>query len=84
MSFPPSAKDIRLFEKNNSNLSINIYGLDQHYTVTGPLYHFERQQKINFVIYADFESLLCNYDEENTNKNTIKNKLHLPSCFAYY
>ncbi|CAH1643155.1 unnamed protein product [Spodoptera littoralis] len=168
MSFPLSPKDIRLFENNNSDLSINIYGLDKHFNVTGPLYttnfrrdkhinllyyekenrahycliknllrlvrrqvskhkgrmylcetclqfftsetkfhshacskiitllpdknsmlqfkHFERQQKINFVIYADFESLLCNFNEVNTekNKNTIKNKLHQPSCFAYY
>lgn len=164
MSFPPSFKDIRIFEKMN-NLSINVYGLDNKHNVTGPLYittsrkcshvnllyiqkngkghycliknllrlvkrqvtdhkgnmflcesclqtfvsktkftshncneiltelpeknsylqfkNFERQQKIKFIIYADFESILmkCN---ENTSENTRLYEIHQPSCFGYY
>lgn len=45
--------------------------------------HYERQQKINFIIYADFECMLidCN---ESSSLNTQKLKTHQPSCFAYY
>lgn len=164
MTFPPTISDIKILEKNNRNLSINIYGLDNKNDVTGPLYasdvrkiyhvnllyiektdkqhyclikdllrlvrrqiskhrgkmylcenclqcfssvlkhdshpcskvkttlppkdsflefkHFERQQKINFIIYADFESILLkNVDDEN--KNTKNVKLHEASCFGY-
>ncbi|XP_022837008.1 uncharacterized protein LOC111364395, partial [Spodoptera litura] len=53
MSFPLSPKDIRLFENNNSDLSINIYGLDKHFNVTGPLYttNFRRDKHINLLYY---------------------------------
>ncbi|XP_026746584.1 uncharacterized protein LOC113507863, partial [Trichoplusia ni] len=166
ISFPPSHKDIKLFEKNNCDLSINIYGFDKHGTITGPIYvtncrkdkhinllffekhnkghycliknllrlvrrqvschkgrmylcetclqffkseikynchscsqiltvlpdknstlkfkNYERKQKINFVIYADFESILLNCKMEQNDKNTVKNKVHQPSCFAFY
>lgn len=167
MSFPPSVNDIKLFEKNNPNISINVYGLNKCNVVTGPLYmtkskkkkkhhinllyfeqrdkghycliknlvrlvrrqishhkgmtyfcdtclqfftkeqkynshhcsqvltvlpekhtciqfeHFERKQKINFVIYADFESMLINCDTMGS-KNTNNLKQHIPTCFAYY
>ncbi|CAH1639518.1 unnamed protein product [Spodoptera littoralis] len=164
MSFPPTMNDIKQFEKNNPNMSVNIYGL-QNNIVTGPLYaskhkrehhfnllyienntvghyclikdlirlvrrqvthykgkvylcdaclqffssetrykshncskilsilpekksilkfkHFERQQKINFIIYADFECMLIDCNESNS-LNTRKLKTHQPSCFAYY
>lgn len=166
LSFPPSFNDIKLFEKINSHISVNVYGLDDKNIVTGPLYvtslrkenhvnllyfeqkgcshycliknllrlirrqvskhkgkmylcetclqvftsetkfnahttcpnvltilpeknsilqfkNFERKQKINFVIYADFESILVN---TNTNKteNTRTYQIHEPSCFGYY
>lgn len=167
MKFPPSFQDIKIFEKNNSNISINVFGLDNRKkNVTGPLYmtasrkinhfnllyienngkghyclikdllklvrsqvtkhkgdvflceaclmtfssknkykkhycskvlqvlpnpntylmfkNFERQQKIPFIIYADFESLLENYSDNLKNTNTTKFKIHKPSCFAYY
>lgn len=165
MNFPPSPNDIKLFEKNNANLSVTIYGLDNKNQITGPLYltnqrkinhvnllyfqegskghyclikdlvkltrrqisrhhgkphfcenclqffvtkekydshvcskvltvlpsentkitfkNYERQQKINFVIYADFESLLLNHSAK-TSKNTSQFKQHQPSCFGYY
>lgn len=165
MSFPPSFTDIRLFEKNNPDISINVYGLDNKCCVNGPLYltknrridhvnllyferdnkehyclikdltrlvrrqithhngkihlcesclqffndklnlrshkcnkilevlpekdsfikfkHYERQQKINFVIYADFECLLLNFKEQKS-ENTKTLKKHQPSCFGYY
>lgn len=164
MSFPPSQKDIRQFEKNNSNISINVYGLRKN-NVTGPLYvsklkkknhfnllyienqttghfcliknlirlvrpqitrykgkvylcdaclqffscstkykthhcsqilsvlpknntmlkfkNYERQQRIKFIIYADFECLLMKCDESSSAK-TQKLNVHQPSCFAYY
>lgn len=164
MSFPPSVNDIRLFEKNNHDVSINIYGLNKG-IVTGPLYitkskkinhvnllyieqgdaghyclikdlvrlvhrqitrhkgklhfcdsclqfftnqkkysshncsqiltvlpekyatiqfkNYDRQQKINFIIYADFESMLINC-EQTSSKNTKNLKRHTPSCFGYY
>lgn len=167
MTFPPTLNDVRILEKNNPDLSLNIYGLDNKCHVTGPLYksdsrklnhvnllyiekngnyhyclikdllrlvrtqisghrgrmylcenclqffcsvskytthacsevlsvlppknsvlkfdHYERQQKINFVIYADFESILLSCpesDDVNTNTKTIKK--HDPSCFGYY
>lgn len=165
MNFPPTNTDIRLFEKSNPSISINIYGLEKNFRITGPLYmtkqrkenhvnllyfeqhskghyclikdlakltrqqiskhhgktylcesclqffvtqekynshacskvltvlpsknsklefkKYERQQKINFVIYADFESLLLNNREKNS-CYTETYKLHQPSCFAYY
>lgn len=45
--------------------------------------NYERQQKINFIIYADFESILLNtYEKTSTNTETYK--IHRPSCFSYY
>lgn len=45
--------------------------------------NFERKQKINYVIYADFESLLQNCSETKSEK-TCNFKIHQPSCFGYY
>nr|XP_049699656.1 uncharacterized protein LOC126055254 [Helicoverpa armigera] len=45
--------------------------------------NYERKQKINYVIYADFESLLVNCFEKKS-ENTHNLKKHQPSCFAYY
>ena len=165
ITFPLAPKDIKQFEINNPNISVNIYGLDKKSVVTGPLYltntkkiihvnllyiekngkghyilikdlirlvrrqvtrykgrvylcdaclqffsnetiykthncskiltilpennsilkfkNYERQQRINFIIYADFESLLINLNECYSN-NTLTLKLHQPSSFAYY
>lgn len=165
MNFPPTFTDIRLFESNNPDISINIYGLDNKCHITGPLYltknrkidhfnllyiernnnghyclikdlarlvkhqvtshkdkcflcesclqfftskskfrlhkcnkmltilpkkgsilkftHYERQQKINFVIYADFECLLTNYKEQKS-KYIETLKKHQPTSFGYY
>lgn len=165
MSFPPSFTDIKIFEKNNDDISVNVYGLDKQCSVTGPLYlttnrkknhinllyiehgnrghycliknlvrlvhrqvtrhkgklflceaclqffnneskylshqcnhiisilpeknsvlkfkNYERQLRINFIIYADFECLLLNSNEQNC-ENTESLKLHQPSCFGYY
>lgn len=45
--------------------------------------NYERKQRINYVIYADFESLLRNCSEKITEK-TQNFKKHEPSCFGYY
>lgn len=166
MSFPSTISDVKILEKNHSDLSINIYGLDSSSNVTGPLYKsnvrksnhvnllyiekngnyhyclikdllrlvrnqvskhkdrmylcedclqffssvskysthhcsevlsilpakntflkfdsYERQQKINFVIYADFESILSSYTGSKNNTSTKTLRLHEPSCFGYY
>lgn len=46
MMFPPTVSDIRLFEMNNPDISINVYGLDNKSSVTGPLY-FTKKRKID-------------------------------------
>ncbi|XP_026322221.1 uncharacterized protein LOC113231895 [Hyposmocoma kahamanoa] len=53
MTFPPSCKDIQLFEANN-NISINIYGLSSSSLVTGPLY-LSKNRKNNHVNLLYFE-----------------------------
>lgn len=165
ISFPPTYKDIELFEMKNPNISINIYGMNNKGCVNGPLYctkdrksnhinllfiergnkghycliknllrlirrqvskhkgkiflcerclqcfkseakylshncnsiltilpkehsilkfeNYQRQQKINFIIYADFECLLLD-SQSKSSKNTKTLQLHKPSCFGYY
>ncbi|XP_069366011.1 uncharacterized protein [Maniola hyperantus] len=168
MSFPPSSKDISLFEKNNSSISIQVYGLDIKNNVTGPLYvtqnkkinhinllyiekngighyclikdllrlvrkqntkhkgkmflcdrclqfycnkikydqhncskivtelpdknsklkfkNYERKQKVKFVIYADFESVLLRVDDphKTSTQRTHRVRRHQASCFGFY
>lgn len=38
LNLPPTPNDITLFENNNPSISLNIYGLDDKYQITGPLY----------------------------------------------
>lgn len=38
MTFPVGFSDIRVFEKNNPHISVNIYGLKNNSNVVGPLY----------------------------------------------
>lgn len=48
MTFPAGFKDVRVFEKNNKNISVNIYGLKHDKTIVGPLYK-TMQKKSNHV-----------------------------------
>lgn len=41
MNFPVSFSDITIFEKNNPNISLYIYGLKENKYITGPLYKSE-------------------------------------------
>lgn len=168
MKFPVSVEDIKVFEKNNPFISVNVYGLDSKQMVTGPLYktnvkllnhvnllyiesaqtshyclikdftrlvrrqvtkhhgkllfcdecilffpsedkiqkhdcsrlctilpepgstlqftHYERMQKIPFVIYGDFESLLTPVDKNVTPSTAFTQPLknHIPAAFAYH
>ncbi|XP_047035542.1 uncharacterized protein LOC124641502 isoform X1 [Helicoverpa zea] len=166
IAFPPTINDLKLLEKQNPDLSINVYGLDKKCNVTGPLYlsslkkvnhinllyiekeekghyclikdlprlvrrqitkhngklefcdsclqffasktrynshkcskilailpgensklkfkHYERKLKINFIVYADFESILLDCDTKSSDNNTTNIKLHQPSSFGYY
>lgn len=38
MDFPVTFSDISMFEKNNANIRINVYGLENGKQITGPLY----------------------------------------------
>lgn len=44
MTFPVSVEDIKVFEKNNPCISVNVYGLDSKHMITGPLYKTEVKQ----------------------------------------
>lgn len=70
MSFPVGFSDIGVFEKNNSNISVNIYGL-KNKTVVGPLYKsqcrkqnhvnllfLENGQKTHYCLIKDLAKLL--------------------------
>lgn len=92
MSFPPTFEDIKRFEKQNTNISVNIYGLEKNNTVTGPLYKtsqrklmhvnlllLNKQNKTHFVLIKNFEKLV----HKQLTKH--KCKIHLcDECFLYF
>ncbi|XP_049887050.1 uncharacterized protein LOC126381638 [Pectinophora gossypiella] len=45
MTFPVSLSDVKVFEKNNPRVSVNIYGLKNKKTVVGPLYKSVHKKK---------------------------------------
>lgn len=45
MTFPVSLSDIKIFEKNNSHISVNVYGLKNNNTIVGPLYKTKAKKK---------------------------------------
>lgn len=46
--------------------------------------HYERQQKINFVIYADFECLLIDFEDQKSEfTNTLKSINHVVSATIF-
>lgn len=51
MKFPVSFSDIKIFEKNNPNISVNIYGLKKN-KIIGPLYKSQcrRKHHINLLL----------------------------------
>lgn len=52
MTFPVSLTDIKIFEKNNSKISVNVYGYEKNnQTISGPLYKTKtkRQYHINLL-----------------------------------
>lgn len=53
MSFPTDIKDIKLFEKNNEDISVNVFGYDRKLkTVIGPFHitKTEKQFHINLIL----------------------------------
>lgn len=92
MSFPPSFKDIKWFEKNNPRVSVNIYGLEKNNTITGPLYKTLERKKIHvnllmlskdgknhFCLIKNFAKLL------RSQLSKHKAKIHLcDECFMYF
>lgn len=66
MTFPVGFRDVRVFEKNNKNISVNIYGLKNNKTIVGPLYK-SIQKKQNHV------NLLFLENGKNTHYCLIKN-----------
>lgn len=51
MSFPVTFSDIKTFEKNNDDISINIYGIENN-NITGPLYktNLKKKHHINMLL----------------------------------
>lgn len=92
MSFPPTLDDLKIFEKNNPNISINVYGLEQNNDVSGPLYKtfkqklthvnllfIEQNGRAHFCLIKNFEKLV----HKQLTKNT--SKIHLcQECFIYF
>lgn len=92
MSFPPTFEDIKCFERNNTNISVNIYGLEKNNTVTGPLYktsqkklmhvnllYINKNNKSHFVLIKNFEKLV------HRQLTKHKSKIHLcDECFLYF
>lgn len=91
MSFPPTLNDIKLFEKNNPHISVNVYGLEKN-EVTGPLYKtacrklthvslllVEDNKKNHFCLINNFEKLV--------HKQLSKHKCKIflcDECFIYF
>lgn len=52
MTFPVGFSDIRVFEKNNPNISVNIYGLKNNSNVVGPLYRslIRKKHHVNLLL----------------------------------
>lgn len=64
ISFPVTLSDVAIFERNNPNLNINIYGLNDKKSVIGPLYKSEvkseRSKHINLLLLEnDTSSHYC-------------------------
>lgn len=92
MSFPPSFKCIKWFERHNTGVSVNIYGLDEHGSITGPLYKTLRRRvehvnllfiscksKNHFCLIKDMGKLLHNQLTKH------KSRIHLcDECFMYF
>lgn len=92
MSFPPSFDDIKIFEKNNPSISVNVYGLEANNHVTGPLY-LTRERKLTHVnllyITKDNKAHFClikNFSRLVHRQLTKhKSKVFLcDECFLYY
>lgn len=92
MTFPPGIEDIKVFEKNNPNISINVYGLEKNNTVTGPLYatlarkithvnllYITKNGKAHFCLIKDFARLV----RRQLTKH--KSKIYLcDECLSYF
>lgn len=62
MIFPVSFNDIKTFESNNENVSVNVYGLDRKNNITGPLYRsiLRKKHHVNMLLLQDdFKSHYC-------------------------
>lgn len=92
MTFPPSLNDIKKFEINNPLISVNVYGLENNSTVTGPLYKTNHRKlmhvnlllinnndKNHFCLIKNFERLVHNQLTKH------KCKIFLcDECFIYF
>lgn len=90
--FPPSVDDIRKFEKNNPTISVNVYGLEKHDTIAGPLYktakrklfhvnllYISRNGKNHFCLISNFERLVHKQLTKNRKKMFLCDE-----CFSYF
>lgn len=92
MFFPPTFQDIKIFEANNTNISINIYGLGRNDDVDGPLYKTPKLKPIHInllYITKDDTSHFClikNF-EKLVHKQITRHKLKIflcNECFVYF
>lgn len=68
MNFPVSFADITIFEKNNPNITVNVYGLSDGKFIEGPLYRSESMNK-----KARHINLLLVENEDKSHYCLIKN-----------
>lgn len=66
LNFPLKINEIKIFEVNNSDISINVFGLDEDNRVIGP-YYFTQKEKSNHI------NLLLLEDVEKSHYIWIKN-----------
>ncbi|KAG7294835.1 hypothetical protein JYU34_022791 [Plutella xylostella] len=92
MTFPPSFEDIKLFEKLNPDISINVYGLETNSDVVGPLFKTSSRKLTHVnLLYIDnggkgHYCLIKNFDRLVRNQLTQhKCKIFLcDECFIYF
>ncbi|XP_065663019.1 uncharacterized protein LOC136085623 [Hydra vulgaris] len=98
IDFPVSLNQITQFEKNNTDISVNVYGYkDSEIHILHVSKNNDRKHLIdlllisngetNYYLYADFESFIKQIDtcEPNPNESYTKQyQKHIPSSFCCY
>lgn len=92
MKFPVSLSDIKLFEENNPNISVNVYGLEKNCDVSGPLYKTAHRKltHVNLLLVQNHSQnhycLIKNF-EKLIHKQLTKHRSKIflcDECFVYF